>query len=243
MKKVFIVFIFGCFLSHNLLAQTTAQSRRTRSGMQTELNRLNDDIAGKERQIAEEERRMTQLRREVLVIEQDIDNRCGGFFQGWLTSCSQMSDATYEAKKEEIERLKATIRSVRDSFENNRRTLGRLKREARDIENQQEIFPEVMATEIRMLNVQTRLLELTGDVDDIDDKLDDIERVYDASLLGAYLQDKIGQLLNSNVICQISRRCNGGDGEISASDIQKELFPNTQTRSGYRRKVRARGSR
>ena len=91
--------------------------------------------------------------------------------------------------------------------------------------------------------MHTELLTLTDEADDVDDILDGIEAVYDKSLLGAYLQDKIGQLLNSNVICRTIKRCRVREpSRISPEDIQKELFPETQTRSEYYEKVKKRRS-
>ena len=73
------------------------------------------------------------------------------------------------------------------------------------------------------------------DLGDIDKVLDEVERLYDRTVLGAYMQDKIGQLLNSQVICAARKRCATGDPErIDPQKIRDELFPtSTQTRESY----------
>ena len=70
-----------------------------------------------------------------------------------------------------------------------------------------------------------------------------MESVYDKSLLGAYVQDKIGQLLNSQVICSARKRCLDGDPKkIPAEKIKDELFPETRHRSDYFDRVKSRSS-
>ena len=98
---------------------------------------------------------------------------------------------------------------------------------------------------IEGLEVQADLFKLTNRTGNIDRELDSIERVYDRALLGAYLQDKIGQLLNPQVICAARRRCmTNSVQKIDPQVIQRELFPTSAnpTRSDYYEKVRSSSS-
>ena len=94
--------------------------------------------------------------------------------------------------------------------------------------------PERQALTIETLGLQVKLSDLGDNLRDIDHVLDEVERLYDNTVLGAYMQDKIGQLLNSQVICAARKRCAVGDPrKIPPSQIRDELFPSTQTRESY----------
>lgn len=63
--------------------------------------------------------------------------------------------------------------------------------------------------------------------------LDRMNSQYDKAILGAYLKDKIGLLLNSQLICQARSRCDVKNPvEIKNEDVQNVLFPgsNSSTR-------------
>ena len=102
-----------------------------------------------------------------------------------------------------------------------------------DNEDLQE-FIESVKVQSKFALFSTRLYEFNKDIWKMDDKLDALERVYDKSVMGAYLQDKIGQLLNSNAICMARNRCAKLDPEkIDPETIRKELFP--ESSKGYQR--------
>ncbi len=87
---------------------------------------------------------------------------------------------------------------------------------------------------IDALRLQVKVSDLDASLGNIDQVLDQVERIYDRTVLGAYMQDKIGQLLNSQVICAARKRCAVGDPrKIPPSQIRDELFPSTQTRRSY----------
>ena len=92
--------------------------------------------------------------------------------------------------------------------------------------NNQQLSPAVLQAQFASLDVKSDLLELTGDVQDVDRVLDNVAEVYDRSVLGAYLQDKITQMLTGtqpDVICAANRRCSGGSGP-SAVQVRNALF-------------------
>ena len=89
--------------------------------------------------------------------------------------------------------------------------------------------PERQALTIDALKLQARFSELDDNLEDIDQVLDSVETIYDRTVLGAYMQDKIGQLLNSQVICTARKRCAIRDPEkIPPGVIQRELFPTSE---------------
>ena len=70
---------------------------------------------------------------------------------------------------------------------------------------------------------------------DLDDELDEMERILDKGAIGVYMKQKMGLLLNSQVICSSVKRCNVKDPkQVSNTKIADELFPDTgkTTRKG-----------
>lgn len=67
---------------------------------------------------------------------------------------------------------------------------------------------------------------------DVDLALEKISGIYDKTVLGAYLKDKMGLLLNSQVMCEAAARCRVPERkEISSDRIQQALFPGTEDSS------------
>ncbi|MFS4460913.1 hypothetical protein [Bdellovibrio sp. HCB2-146] len=98
---------------------------------------------------------------------------------------------------------------------------------------------KLLNTKLRVADLRMGLMELDLKKNGIDSTLNDMERIYDKSLLGAYLQDKIGQLLNSQVVCSVQKRCMGTDPKmIDSQRIRNEIFPESEAvRGNYYEKV------
>ncbi|WP_413289344.1 hypothetical protein [Bdellovibrio sp. HCB337] len=81
------------------------------------------------------------------------------------------------------------------------------------------------------LNTDAILMDfatLQKKVGDTDLALEKISGAFDNKVLGAYVKDKMGLLLNSQVMCEAAARCRvSGRKEISADRIQQVLFPGT----------------
>lgn len=73
----------------------------------------------------------------------------------------------------------------------------------------------------------------------IDQRLDRMTDVIDRSIMGQYMQDKIGLMLNSKSMCMAYDRCKvGTTTEIDPQFIHNELFKDSGTsRSNYYEKV------
>lgn len=98
---------------------------------------------------------------------------------------------------------------------------------------------KLLNTKLRVADLRMSLMELDFKKNGIDATLNDMERIYDKSLLGAYLQDKMGQLLNSQVVCSVQKRCMGTDPKmIDSQRIRNEIFPESEAvRGNYYEKV------
>lgn len=97
----------------------------------------------------------------------------------------------------------------------------------------------ILADRLQVSDLRRDFAELDLKSNGINDTLNKMEKIYDKSVLGAYLQDKFGQLLNSQSICSAVKRCAVADPKkIDAEKIRQELFPESQAiRSDYYEKV------
>lgn len=96
-----------------------------------------------------------------------------------------------------------------------------------------------LRSQIKNMKLSDKFDDLESDFKDVGDRIDQIEEVYDQGLLGAYLQSKIGKLLNSDVLCSANRLCEDPSlKEVKSSKIRDELFPETSSREHYMLKLR-----
>ena len=97
----------------------------------------------------------------------------------------------------------------------------------------------ILADRLQIADLRMAFAELDLKSNGINDTLNKMEKIYDKSVLGAYLQDKFGQLLNSQSICSAVKRCAVADPKkIDSEKIRQELFPESQAiRSDYYDKV------
>ena len=135
----------------------------------------------------------------------------------WEQSISDDEWARINKWEREHRKLSTELQAKQESLENLNL----------QIQNLQSQFNELKIPVIQRLETQMRTRDLRDDLSDmrwdlltIDDKLYAIKDVYDQRRLGAYIQAKITELLQSKVLCQACR----GDG-VTADEIQKALFP------------------
>lgn len=83
--------------------------------------------------------------------------------------------------------------------------------------------------EIQSLKLEYQFERLNRINGDIGHKLDMMEQKFDTTILGAYIQEKIGLLVNSNIICEARNRCvTKNPAEVSNQRIQEVLFPGSK---------------
>lgn len=92
--------------------------------------------------------------------------------------------------------------------------------------------PSSRESKIKVLESQIENSSVMIDFNQLKSKLDSpykaaklVERVYDQKLIGAYMQNKMKNLLNSKVFCSASKQC-GAEKRLSISGkaIERELF-------------------
>ncbi|MCH2535266.1 MAG: hypothetical protein MK008_12550 [Bdellovibrionales bacterium] len=140
-----------------------------------------------------------------------------------------------KANQEKVEQLQAKLEGLNIHIER-KRTAVLADKAAAGVQKLTEL--------VQINGIDINVSQLMSETNNIDLMLDEIEREMEMNAVGLYVQDKIGQLLNSQVICAARKRClTKGKDEIKASTIQKELFPDSlKTRSEYYDKVKSRSN-
>lgn len=87
---------------------------------------------------------------------------------------------------------------------------------------------------IQVQGLTTELSQVSRKVGSTEDALDEIRDRFDQAIIGAYIQDKVGALLNSRSLCKAAKQCvNSSAPTVSSKDISAELFPTSEP-SAYR---------
>ena len=207
------------FLPCNVLAQTDlARSIQEARKATIGLERLRGDIQTINSDIEEF--------RANINTEQDRINRICSIFVDEETCFNSLEKLTHGDR--------ARLRGWRNLRRQYRENLEAKERELANIQDnsipslERLSSPEVIQAHVRSLDVQTNLLEATGNLQDAERALDHIANLYDKSLLGNYLQDKFTKLLTGrpNLVCQVSRNCGGSSGQSGpdAARVRRVLF-------------------
>lgn len=108
------------------------------------------------------------------------------------------------------------------------------------------------AEQIAQLNLEVQaaksgmgIADLKGESNEVEIKLNKIETEMGQSEVGAYVRDKIGQLMNSQVACKLRERCDAPKSKVIriTGDQINEIFPEMATmqhRQDYRGTVDSR---
>lgn len=164
-----------------------------------------------------------------------------GFFQG---PGDKQLKADYEAAKNKMksaEKDREELKFYLERLAQINASLDRQNSEISRLQKGRRLEIQNLKRQVENNSLMYEFSKLQTELIHVDEKFDIIEDIYDKKMIGAYVQDKIGQLLNSQVICAARKRCMSADPtSIPAKTIQKELFPSTSSRSEYDKKVNAR---
>ncbi len=81
------------------------------------------------------------------------------------------------------------------------------------------------------LSAENSFERLDGKLADANDLLNNISDTYDQAMVGVYLKDKIGKLLNSSAFCTAQKTCEGKDHPtVEPTEIEK-IFAPTKSKS------------
>lgn len=123
------------------------------------------------------------------------------------------------------------IAQERAAVERERVKTERAERDRRALEERELNF---LKQKLRRIDVESDLSKIDYDTLSAETELAELKSAYDKSLLGAYLQEKMAMLLESNVMCESINSCQGGTNPKSVDKFNKKLrdqvFPNAQVR-------------
>lgn len=241
MTRSFLIAIVLLIISlpYNVFAQnrnrppTVGESERVARAATEGFNNLRPRIT----ELGQE---ITKWEQQVETLQSNVDRLCGNLneLQCSLVLHDQMNSSD-RATRERARRQHQTLTSLQRIRDLRKSELDELKRDYESTaaglnglsqarrRSEEQISPEVLQARIQSLDIKTDLLELTGETQNIDRVLDNISSVYDRSLLGAYVQDKITNLLTGtqpDLICQANNRCRGGRQGPSAVEVRNALF-------------------
>lgn len=235
MKSIFFVALATLLGNPTLAADNGKELDVKLASLNVKNNQFSQDLAALRKQQEEAGAKASALRKEFKSAEQQWEQSAGkiwGFGSG-------SGDPALKKKMEEARAKLEVAQKAAGELEAKAQSLGReasglalaARREEIDQKRQvaalnSAILGQSMLTEFAM--VQNKL----GDTDMV---LEKMSNAYDKSMLGAYLKDKIGLLVNSQLMCESVARCNVKERkEVPAERIQETLFPGTanSTRKG-----------
>lgn len=193
------------------------------------------DMATFDKQVDEATKKVQAAWKERNKAQAAFDDTRGGFLgfgrgTGDKDAKKNLDDAQAKfdaAKKTEVDSLKQ-----RDEL---RKATEKLAIDATKDSNDLKLQNKAIATALSAQGVLMDFATLQAKLGDTDVTLEKLSNDFDKSLLGAYLKDKMGLLLNSQTMCEAVSRCTVKERkEVSAESIQKTLFPGTEssTRKG-----------
>ncbi len=141
-------------------------------------------------------------------------------------------EKAYLAAQRKHDEAKAKIQPKINTAQTQLRSVDRdLDIELRIVKKDQDKL-ENLQKQLKSAGLTTDFNQLQYRLDNTDDTLDEMEKIYDKAMIGSYVQDKIGQLLNSQVICTAQKRCGPTEPiKIEAEVIRKELFPESSSKN------------
>ena len=223
-------FIFLCcfFLPSNLLAYDE-DTRRLLQRSTVDLGVLGDDIS---KQILE----MNRIREEMATKSTELMNACPGsrtkrdritgrnLFYAHprvLRRCRRQVEG-FEDLEERFNQKKKEESNIRNRISDLGRKIGRVRRDKEQATTSVNDLMLGLKAKIALLDVQTSYNELQDQNHDIQDIIQTVNDVYDKSLLGLYLKNKMTSLVNSSAFCNAHKKCEGSyEKEISLG----RLFP------------------
>ena len=176
--------------------------------------------------------------------EKDWKEDAGGFW-GFFRGKGSAKKPALEAAQADYDKAKGEIQPGLTQAKSDLERVG-----SQIIAQESELASMKEQTEFQLSNLRNQIkrLSLTSDFNDLthrfenmEDNLNEIESIYDKAMIGTYIQDKMGQLLNSNALCKAASQCDGvkkkADSEIKPEDIS-EIFPassSSNRRSTYKK--------
>lgn len=195
-------------------------------------NQFAQDLAGLAKQQTEASKKVQALQKEFNIASSQWKDTAGGIFGiGRGAGDKDMKKKMDEAQGK-LDAAKKTAAELDDKAEALNRDKVKLLQESGkeiyDLKSQNKAITTAITTQ----GLLTEFATLHGKVGDTDMALEKVSNAYDKSIIGAYLKDKFGLLLNSQTMCEGVARCRVSERkEVTAESIQQALFPGTEESS------------
>lgn len=199
-------------------------------------NQFAQDLAALRKQQEEAGLKASALRKEFKLAEEQWEKSAGGIIGGFGRGSG---DSVLKTKMDEARAKLEVAQKAATELEVKASSLSRdaatVTMAARKEEIDQKRQVAALQSAILGQSMLTEFVMVQNKLGDTDMVLEKMSNIYDKSMLGAYLKDKIGLLVNSQLMCESVARCNVKERkEVPAERIQETLFPGTanSTRKG-----------
>jgi predicted nucleic acid-binding Zn-ribbon protein len=152
-----------------------------------------------------------------------------GFFRGKGSAKKPALDSARDAYEAAKGRIQPELTRAKTDLDRVGTQIIAQESDLSSMKEQTEFQLANLRSQIKRLSLTSDFNELSHRFDNMGDNLNEIESIYDKAMIGTYIQDKMGQLLNSNVLCVAANanRCNKKQEdryEIKPEELQ-EIFP------------------
>lgn len=202
------------------------------SAVNAKNNQFAQDLATLAKQQVEATKKVQALQKDFDVASNQWKDTAGGIFGIGRGAGDKELKKKMDEAKSKLDAAKKTTADLDEKAEALNRDKVKLLQESGkeiyDLKSQNKAITTAITTQ----GLLTEFATLHGKVGDTDLALEKVSNAYDKSIIGAYLKDKFGLLLNSQTMCEGVARCRVPDRkEVSAESIQKTLFPGTEESS------------
>jgi predicted RNase H-like nuclease (RuvC/YqgF family) len=153
-----------------------------------------------------------------------------------LKKAKDKATADRDALQKRLDEKKATAAKLDETFRNNSVVAENAGKELATQNENSKMKAELAAVKVdqKIDKAQVGLLEA-------DQKINEIEKRIEKGEMGIYMKDKVGQLINSNLLCHGVNRCVRGKDPMPVSpELLNEIFKNKEmpTRSEHYYQIR-----
>ena len=152
-------------------------------------------------------------------------------FKGGIVSIAGGDDEALFKEFSEAHKLQTETKIRVDIAQ---KKLKSLNVEITELKNRKERYAK-LELKIKALDLKSSFSDIDNNIDDFGQTLDLLEAHYDKTVMGAYMQEKMGLLLNSQAICTARKRCATMKPErVSPETIRNEMFPESSDKFSQR---------
>lgn len=209
-------------------------------------NQVATDLKLAKQQAEAAKKSVESLRKEYEAAKTDWETSAGGIGGFKSGSGDREFKKNMDAAKSKLDMAEKSAAQLDAQVEQLNNLSTNLVQESEKNDGEIENINRAFAAALKSQGLISDFNILKGKIGSIDDTLDRMSTEYDKALLGAYIKDKIGLLLNSNLMCEAAKRCKSLEPtKIQNDKIEQVLFPGTSNstrKQDYYEKVNKTGA-